>query len=45
MNNDEILTVSKKKILKKNIINDNVIDNIINAVSKKKTSKIKNYKW
>uniref|UniRef100_A0A6C0H914 Helicase ATP-binding domain-containing protein n=1 Tax=viral metagenome TaxID=1070528 RepID=A0A6C0H914_9ZZZZ len=36
VNNDEILTVSKKKILKKNIINDNVIDNIINAVSKNK---------
>ena len=42
-NDDEILTVSKKKTSKSkiNIIDDNDIDNIINAVSKKKTSKSK----
>jgi hypothetical protein len=46
-NDNEILTVSKKKISKskiglpQNIIDDNEIDNIINAVSKKKTSKSK----
>ena len=40
-NDDEILTVSKKKTLKENIIDDTEIDNIINAVSKKKTSKSK----
>jgi len=42
-NNDEILTVSKKKTSKENVIDDNEIDNIIidNAVSKKKTSKSK----
>jgi len=42
-NDDEILTVSKKKTSKSkiNIIDDNKIDNIINAVSKKKTPKSK----
>ena len=42
-NDNEILTVSKKKISKSkiNIIDDNEIDNIINTVSKKKTSKSK----
>ena len=40
-NDDEILTMSKKKTSKSkiNIIDDNDIDNIINVVSKKKTSK------
>ena len=42
-NDNEILTMSKKKISKSkiNIIDDNEIDNIINAVSIKKTSKSK----